>query len=494
MTARDTASPGLGRRAARGATVTVSGQILRILVQMASVAVLARLLAPADYGLVAMVAAVIGIGSILRDFGLSSAAIQSRDLSRAQRDTLWWVNTGIGVALTGVVFLAAPLVAALYDQALLEPITRVLAVTFAINGMAAQWRADLVRRLRFVPLAIIEVVVPTVALAGAIVTAMLGWGYWALVAQQIVQALAFVVLFAAMAGWVPRLPRRGTPMRGLLRFGWNLSATQLINYVGNNLDSVIIGVRFGAVDLGVYNRGYQLLMVPLSQLRTPSTTVALPVLSRLEHDNGRFGEFLLRGQLALSWTLIAGLSVIVGAADPLTLVFLGEPWMAAAPVLRLLAVAGILQTLSYVGYWVYLSRALTGELLRYSLVSTGIRIACIVLGSQWGVIGVAAGFALAPAIAWPISLWWLSRVTVIPTRRLFASALRSLALAALSASAAGFAVWGTQDLGVAAGLAAATAAAVGVYSLSALLIPRVRRDLVEVIAIFRMLPKARSTA
>src|SRR5690606_8473966 len=301
-----------------------------------------------------------GIGTILRDFGLSSAAIQAKRLSDRQRDILWWINSGIGLVLAIVVYFAAPLVALLYSEPALEPIARALAVTFLLNGMATQYRADLVRRMRFGPLAVIEVVVPAAALLGAIVAAMAGWGYWALVAQQVLQAVVFLVLLAAVARWLPGLPRRGTPMRGLLRFGWNLVATQLVNYAGNNLDSVIIGIRFGAVDLGIYNRGYQLLMVPLTQLRTPSTTVALPVLSRLNGDEQRYGAFLLRGQLALSWTLIAGLSIVVGAAEPLTLLFLGEPWLAAAPILALLAVAGILQTLSYVGYWVYLSRGLTG--------------------------------------------------------------------------------------------------------------------------------------
>lgn len=484
----------LGVRAARGAGVTVGGQLLRMIIQVASVSILARLLSPSDYGLVAMVAAIIGVGTILRDFGLSSAAIQSKDLSTGQRDILWWINTGIGLALAFAIYFAAPLVAMLYGEAELEPIAQALAITFLLNGMSTQYRADLVRHMRFLPLAVIEVAVPAVALLGAIVAAMAGWGYWALVAQQVLQAALFLMLLAFVARWIPRLPRRGTPMRGLLRFGWNLVATQLVNYAGNNLDSVIIGIRFGAVDLGIYNRGYQLLMVPLTQLRTPSTTVALPVLSRLNSDEQRYGAFLLRGQLALSWTLIAGLSIVVGAAEPLTLLFLGPSWLAAAPILALLAVAGILQTLSYVGYWVYLSRGLTGDLFRYSMVSTLIRIGCIVVGSQWGIVGVAAGYALAPAIAWPLSLWWLSRRTRIPTRALFGGATRALALATVAAVAAWGAVEACAPLGFVLQLASAIVAAIAVHGLAALLIPRIRRDLREVTEIVRMLSTAKRGA
>ena len=481
------AEAGLGQRAARGALVTVGAQGARILLQLASVVVLARLLSPHDYGLVAMVVALVGVGEILRDFGLSSAAVQAATLSAAQRTTLFWVNAGIGAVLGLAVFLTAPLIAALYGEPELVPIARALAAGFLLNGLATQYRASLVRDLRFVSLARTDVIAAAVALATAIAGAVAGLGYWALVAQQLAQALALLVLLAVAARWIPGIPRRSTSVRGFLGFGGNVVLSQLIGYVSNNLDSLVIGVRFGAAPLGIYSRAFQLLMTPLNQVRSPLTSVALPVLSRLSADAPRFDRFVVLGQRALGYTLVAGLGVVIGAAEPLTHILLGAQWTAASPILRLLAIAGIFQTLAFVGYWVYLARGLTADLVRYSLVSAVIRITCILVGSLGGVVGVAWGYAIAPAIAWPVSLWWLSRRTSIPTRALYAGAGRILLTVSLASAAAWGASIASEPGGPVAQIAAATAAAVASYGLFCV-VPALRRDVLDVVALAKLLP------
>ena len=465
--------------------VTLGGQGARMVIQTGAVMILARLLDPEDYGLLAMVVVIVGVGEIFRDFGLSSAAIQAPELSRAQRDNLFWINTAIGLTLAGLLFLAAGLVAAVYDRPELTDVSRALAGTFALNGLATQYRADMVRRLRFGQLAIAETAAPAVALLVAILVATSGGGYWALVAQTLTQAGIILVVLVISARWLPRLPRRA-PMRGLLRFGGHLLGSQLIGYASNNVDTLLIGLRFGAGPLGFYNRAFHLLMAPLNQLRAPSTTVALPVLSRLQDDPVRYGAFLLRGQLILGYSLVAGLGVVVAAAEPVTAIFLGAKWITVVPILRLLAVAGIFQTLAYVGYWVYLSRSLTADLMRYTLLTASIRVACIAVGSVWGVVGVAAGYALAPALAWPLSIWWLSRRTDIPARALVQGALRILGALVFSAGASAVLVGALVDQPEFVRLVAAVAATIAGYGLAAAAVPAVRRDLAGVVEVARL--------
>jgi O-antigen/teichoic acid export membrane protein len=484
-------SDGLGTRAARGAAVTFAGQGARMVIQVVSVVVLARLLSPHDYGLLAMVLTVVGVGEIFRDFGLSSAAIQSPTLSRGQRDNLFWINAGIGLALALVVFLSSPLIALLYGERELVPLTQLLSLTFLINGLTTQYRADRNRTMNFTVLAVSDILAAVIGLGCAIAAALAGWEYWALAVQQLVQCTVGLVILVASARWLPHLPDRTAPMRGLLRYGWNLVGTQLIGYLSNNIDSVIIGTRFGAAQLGIYNRGFQLLMQPLGQLRSPTTRVALPVLSRLHDDPDRFGEFIVRGQQALGYTLVAGLGLVIAAAEPLTAVLLGGKWAMVAPILRLLAVAGIFQTLAYVGYWVYLSRGLTADLFRYTLVTSAIKVSCILAGSAFGIVGVAAGYALAPAIAWPISLAWLSGRTTIPTRRLYGAAVRILLVVGAGAGA-GWAVTVLVGTGYPlVQLVVAVAAGLLVYGL-ATLIPPIRRDIVAVIRVAQLVPGLRT--
>ena len=477
--------PGLGHRAARGAAITFGGQAFRILLQVASVVILARLLVPHDYGLIAMVMAVVGVADIFRDFGLSSAAIQAPSLSREQQHNLFWINTGIGALLALLVVALAPLLAGFYDRPELTGIARVLALTFLLNGVATQYRADLNRRLRFGGIALADTLSTLLALGVAVTMALAGAGYWALVGQQVSQVATMLVVVALSAGWLPRPPRRGVPMDGMLRFGWNYVGSQLIGYAGNNVDAVIIGARFGAGPLGLYNRGFQLLMKPLGQLRAPTTTVALPILAKLQDDQRRFGAFVARGQLALGYGLVVGLGLVAGAAEPVTRVFLGERWASVTPIIRLLAVAGAFQTLAFVGLWVYLSRALTRDLRRYTLVSTLIRVACIAAGSQWGVVGVAAGYALAPAIAWPLSFWWLSRRTPIPVRRLVLGGVRILGVTAVVGVAAFAATRALAAAPAWLALAAAATAALAACGLLALLVPRVREDVAAVADVAR---------
>ncbi|MGW6131952.1 lipopolysaccharide biosynthesis protein [Cellulomonas sp. NPDC055163] len=474
---------GLGARAARGGAVTMAGQVVRIGIQVLSVVLLARLLDPHDYGLLAMVLAVIGVGEILRDFGLSSAAIQAPELSRGQRTNLFWINTALGAVLALAVLAGAPLLAALYDEPDVTPVARALAVTFLLNGMATQYRADLVRRMRFSALATSDLTAPAVALAVGVALALAGQGYWALVAQQVTQALVLLVMLGVWARWLPRRPDRSAPVGDLLRFGRNLAATQVLGYVANNADSFVIGRRFGAGDLGYYNRGYQLLTTTLSQLRAPTTTVALPVLSRLSDDTERFAHYVRRGQQTLGYTLVVGVALVAGAAEPVVRVALGEQWLATVPVLRFLAVAGAMQTLAYVGFWVYLARGLTADLFRYSTVTAVVKIACVVVGSTWGITGVAAGIAVAASLEWPLSIWWLSRRTPLPARALVLGALRILAVASLAA-AAGYAATLAVHGSPVGQLALAALGLVVVYALG-FTVPPVRRDLQAVLAVVR---------
>ncbi|MGY2743211.1 lipopolysaccharide biosynthesis protein [Arthrobacter sp. UYCu723] len=478
--------PSLANQAARGVLVTMSGQALRIAVQVLSVAILARLLSPADYGLLAMVAAVIGVADIFRDFGLSTAAIQARTLSKSQRNNLFWINTSIGLLLSILVWISAPLIATLYQQPSLVPIAQSLAWTFLLNGIATQYRADLNRSLRFTLLATADVAGPVVALGVAAGLAAGGAGYWALVAQQLVQFAVMLVIVVAGARWLPGRPSRATSMDGMLRFGWNIVATQLIGYVSSNADSVIIGLRYGADPLGQYNRAFQLLMNPLNQVRAPVTRIAIPILASLQDDEKRYSAFLLRGQSALGHSLGFVLGAGAGACVPLTAVFLGAgEWSGVAPILSLLAISGIFQMLAFVGYWVYVTRGLTRNLVQYSVVSSVVKVLLVLLGSQWGVIGVAAGYALAPALTWPLSFWWLSRCTPVPVRSLYGGALRIVIMSFVAAATSWVVATALADVPALMALLSAVGAALIICACFALVIPPIRRDAQEILDVAR---------
>jgi PST family polysaccharide transporter len=422
--------------------------------------------------------------------------VQARTLSRGQRDNLLWINAGIGLLLCLTLVLCAPLVAAVYRNDQLVAVTRALAVVFVINGFATQFRASLTRSLQFKRLALVDVSSPAIGLAVAVGFAVSGVGYWALVFQQISQAAATLVLLVVLSGWLPGRPRRSEPMGGLLRFGWNFVAAQLVNYAANNIDALTIGLRFGPASLGLYNRGFQLVFMPVNQVRQPLSSVAIPVLSRIQDDTRRYTEYICRGQVGLGYSLVAGLGVVISASVPLTRILLGPQWAEVAPILSLLAAAAAFQTLALVGYWIYVSRGLTGSLFRYTVAFVPIKVVCVLAGSHWGVVGVAAGYCLSHALEWPLSLWWLSRAAAFPVRRLVTGALRFGGLASLGC-VLGYAVvraTSAAGLGPIVQVLSDVAVTLVVYGVAALVVPVVRRDVRDLTALVSLLRRRRSAA
>lgn len=480
----ESGEPSLGRRAIGGAAVTMAAQASKIAIQLLAVITLARLLTPHDYGLVAMVTALIGVADTFRDFGLSSAAIQAPELSRGQQHNLFWLNTGLGAALTVLSMVASPAIAAFYGRPELVPITLALAASFLINGMATQYRADLYRRMLFRRLALADTLGPLLGLVAAVIAALQGAGFWALVIQQLVGLSTTLVVMVAAARWLPHGWHRTESVRGFLSFGWRLAGSQLVTYLGNNIDTIMLGLRVSTSQLGIYNRSYQLISAPMSQIRGPLSTVAIPVLSRVQSDDARFQRYVAQGQMVIGYSVVAGLAVIAGSTGPLVDVLLGPQWVEAVDILRLLAVAAGLQMLSFVGYWVYVSKGLVGHLLNYSFISTGIRVAFVVTGSFFGLMGVAWAMALSPMIAWPLSFWWLSRRAQIPIRALWLGGLRVVLFAGCLGAVAATVEHFTVGLPGIVRLLLVVLGALAAYA-GLSLVPLVRRDLTGVVVMIR---------
>ena len=483
----------LGRRAAHGVLAVGTGQAARILLQIASVVVLARLISPRDYGLVAMVTAIVGVGEILREMGLSSAAVQSRSLTRAQRDNLFWISAAAGLLVAVVVALAAPLLVVLYGQPEVTGICLALAPTFLLSGLAAQYRAGLTRDLRFKALAVCDVACAAAALSVGVVAASFGLGYWSLVLQQLSSGVFALVALASTSGWLPRLYDRSAPMRQLLRFGFSVLGSQVITYASMNVDSVLVGSAYGARDLGFYNRGMQLVRTPLNQLRTPIGTVALPVLSRLQDDPRRFMEFVSSAQLAVGYPVLAGIGWFIACGEHAVRLALGPAWLDATPVIQLIAAAEGISTLMFLAAWMYISLGLGSALVRLSGFTLLLRLCLLAAALPLGIVAVAAAGLVGALVVLPIALWQVGRSTGLPTRILLRQAAGIL-LVVTSASVVTAAFVGTFD-GLPDPVLLLAAALVQLAGLAvAGLFPPVRRQLSHVLVMVKLLRSPEAVA
>lgn len=432
---------GLAGRAARGALITITTQISRIGLQAVSVIVLARLLSPEDFGLIALVVAVIGFGELFRDFGLSQATIQARHLSKAQTSNMFWINTAIGITLsTGLALLARPLADFAGDDRVTY-VALALSPIFALNGLAAQYRADLNRNLKFNKLAASDLIPAIISLSVAITTAIYGWGYWALIVNQLGTAVLTTVMLPFLCRWLPERYNRRTSIRDLLSFGSNLLAVQTLVYISRNIDKAIIAASIGLVQLGIYDRAYQLLMLPLNQINAPANRVALPILSRIAHDVSRYNAYLIRGQKAMLHMLTAIFALSTALSPVLIPFVLGNQWGQTVPIFAALALAGFSQGAGYVTYWIFLSKGLTRSNLWYTLLTRPVMIIAVLIGSLWGTIGIAWSYSIVLFIMWPFGIIWIKRLVDIPAASLILIGLRCLVVY----TAAGLAGYGSMQ-------------------------------------------------
>jgi len=462
-------------RSVRGGLLTLTSQGTQFVIQSVATVVLARLLTPADFGLVAMVTAITQLGQAFADLGLSEATIQRPKISHKQVSTLFWINVAIGLTLTLVTAGLAPVLAWFYREPRLRDITLLVSLTFLIGGLRVQHDALLRRQMQFLLLAIRDVTSYAVAVPVAVVMAWKGAGYWALVASPLTLNLTQMLLSWMMARWMPGLPRRDAKVGSLISFGGNIAASYIIYNLNRSADSVLIGWYWGAAPLGLYSRAYNLLMLPVRQLNAPARSVAVPAFCRVQADPERFARYYLRLANLMMWISAPLFGFLFVAASPVIVLALGNKWREAAPVFQVLAIAALAQLLLDSAMWLLVSRGQSRRLLKLFLVIFPIIIGSFLVGLPFGIKGVALCGSLVLAGIFPWILKFAFQGTHLTLQRLgraivcpISLCLAGVLIAELALRLIGPHTVASQLLVVALGFAAA-------YSIS-MLIPPARRE------------------
>lgn len=405
-------------RSVRGGMLTLTSQGAQFVIQTVGTVVLARLLAPAEYGLVAMVTAITGLGQAFADMGLSEATIQHPEISHDQVSTLFWINVAIGAGLMSITAALAPVLAWFYHEPRLVDITLVCSLTFLIGGLRVQHDALLRRQMRFVSLAIRDITSYAVAVPLAIFLALRGAGYWSIVVLPLTLNFVGMALSWVMARWLPGPPRRSANVRSLISFGGSVAASYLVINLTRSADSVLIGWHWGAGPLGLYSRACNLLMLPVRQLGAPARSVAVPAFSRVQADPERLARFYLRTVNVIMWVSAPLFGYLFVAAEPVIAITLGSRWHEAAPVFRLLAILALGQLLLDATGWLLVSRGKSMRLLQMTLILAPVMIASYAIGLPFGIRAVALCSSIASLLVFPGILKFSFRGTKITLRRL----------------------------------------------------------------------------
>jgi PST family polysaccharide transporter len=338
--ATDHLTADLGRRSRRGGAVLLAAQGVRVLGQVATLVVLARLLPPSAFGLLAMVASLGAILDLVKEFGLSSATIQKRDITQAQVSTLFWINGGVGLLLGAALFAGAPLLAAFYHQPELTDVARCLSLAFVASGVTVQHWALLRRQMRFGAIAAVETGADIVGFAAALGVAFAGGDYWALVAQRLAYVATGLAASWSLCRWRPGPPRAAPDLRRMVAFGGSVTGCYFAVVLTRSLDLMLIGWLWGPAVLGAYERATKLLMLPLNSINGPVYAVGMPALSRLvEHDRryrARFGQMIQK----LAMLTMPAFALMAATADWMVQIVFGTQWSATAPIAMWFCIAG----------------------------------------------------------------------------------------------------------------------------------------------------------
>jgi len=393
------AGDALRRAAVRGAGVTVVSQGLVFALQMIATIVLARILTPKDFGLVAMVTTfsllLVGVGLN----GFTEAIQQSDEINHFLASNLFWINLAVGLLFTLGFAAAGSLLARFFHDPLLVKIAIGISPTIFLTSISVEHLALLKRAMSFSAVSANDIFARAFSAIVSIAMALMGYGYWALVGGALAQPLAAAVGAWILCRWIPSLPRKVPGTDSMVRFAVNIYGRYSFNYCTRNLDNILVGWRFGSDSLGFYKKAYDLFLLPAAQFSAPLTAVAVSALSRLHKDSVRYRRQFL-GALAV----VAFLGMWLGA--DLTLVgkdiirlVLGPEWAPAGVIFTFFG-PGVGMMLLYAAHgWIHLSIGTPHRWFRWVLVEftvTGLLFFC---GLPWGPVGIAA--------AWTVSFWIL---------------------------------------------------------------------------------------
>jgi O-antigen/teichoic acid export membrane protein len=429
----------LKERVIRGGLAKAFSQGLSFVLRIGSMMILARLLAPREFGLVGMVTALTGVLNLFRDFGLSSATVQHGHVTEEQMSALFWINVLVGLVLGLLLMGLSPLVAAFYREPRLVWVSIVLGTSFIFNGAGVQHAALLERQIRFSALAAIDVISLIVSILVAIIMAAAGFSYWALVASAVSIPLVGTFCLWRTTGWMPGRPRLQVDLHSIMRFGGGITLVNLIVYIAYNLEKVLLGRFWGASALGLYGRAYQLVNIPTENINSTFWGVAFSGLSRVRDDAVRFKSYFLRG-----YSLVLGLTIpitIVAAlfARDLILVLLGPKWIDVVEIFRLLAPTILIFALINPLGWLTFSLGMIKRNLQIVLVLAPVVIGGYVLGLPHGPKGVAFAYSAAMTL-WAVPhIAWCVHGTVVSLRDILVTASRPL-VSGIAAGAVGFGV------------------------------------------------------
>lgn len=432
----------LATSGARGALAAFASQGTSLIARLATIIILARLLIPEYFGLVAIVAAFAEFAANIIQFGLPLAAAQATSLSARAKSTLFLVNSCLGFVFAGAFLTGAVFVAELYGDERLADLIRWLAlIPFAV-GFSAQFRAQLMSDLRFVSIELVMTVTRLIGMVSSVAVAALTGSIYALVVLVVLPQVIQLPWLMAIAHWWPGRPGAWKEAGGILIIGSHIFGINLMRNISRTAIIPILGIYESPENVGFYDRAYQLSAVPANTLMDSLQRIAVPLLARARSDSRKLQRSFEKMQTTATLALVTATWVVAAIGEPAVILALGEEWILAGTILQFLSIGTGFRLMAMMEQWLFIGGKATRAGLIFSAWSQPLVIVVSLGGLPWGPVGVAAANALAWALLWPLSIIAAAKATGLKGKALLTKSLAITvgfsAPVALSAAASRF--------------------------------------------------------
>ncbi|MBF0595841.1 MAG: MOP flippase family protein, partial [Candidatus Omnitrophica bacterium] len=362
--------------------------------QFIVVAVLVRLLDPAEFGLLAMAAVFTEFANVFVEMGVGSALIQKQDATSEHYNSAFWLNLILGIGMMAALVLVAPLIAMFYEQPKLKLILIVLAFNFVLTPFSVVQQALLMKEMEFRKLAVRDIAVVFVSGILGIVLAIRGWGVWALVVQAFAATITDVLILWMFSSWRPRRAFSCSCLKEIFPFGANLTGFNILNYFARNMDKLLIGRFLGPQALGFYSLAYRMVLFPLQNISWSIGRVMFPAFSKIQQDIDKVRIVYLKMIGKIAFVTFPLMAVIFVCAPEIVTIFFGDRWTGIVILLRIFSFCGMVQSIGTTIGNILLSQGRADWQFRMQMVGTLIVFLSIAAGMRWGVTGVAAAYTI----------------------------------------------------------------------------------------------------
>jgi lipopolysaccharide exporter len=411
----------LASTAIRGMQWTTASTVITAVLQIGYTAIMARLLDPAAFGLVAMAGVVLRFGSYFAEMGLGHALVQRVDIDADDVRAAFTASLCLGLAVAGVAWLAAPLAVLFLKNEAVVPLVRVQALGFVLVGLGVTATSLLRREMRFEVIAKVEVAAYILGYGGVgIPLALWGAGIWSLVVASLAQQFFVAGLNYAVARHSVRFIFRRAPYTKLLGYGSRVSAVGFLEFINGNLDTLLIGRLLGSTLLGIYNRAYMLLYLPMYFLTNSLARVAFPAFSKIQHDLPRVRALYLTSSTLVATLVLPLCAGVAVAAPELVQVLLGPRWAASVPILRVLCLSIPLSMTTLFAGVVADARANLPQKIALNLEFMALLAGLFWLLKGYGLAGIAGAIGTGEAVRTFLYMRITHRDIGIPYPRLLA--------------------------------------------------------------------------